>query len=121
MIDEILQPDALSNQGTSNLASTNRSITQVRPSVVDDYIRNFLIKAGMTRTLDAFNTEWYELKSKGKLAENLTLNVPDIYLKNQELDGQVTDLRIQVEQMKEVADKAQSTWDKFIYVKFVVV
>ena len=48
--------------------SAARIVTQVRPSVVDDFIRNFLIKVGMTRTLDAFNTEWYELQSKGPTA-----------------------------------------------------
>jgi sperm-associated antigen 16 protein len=28
------------------------------PEVVDDYIRNFLIKMGMAKTLDTFETEW---------------------------------------------------------------
>lgn len=63
---------------------------QVRPSVVDDFIRNFLIKVGLTRTLDSFNTEWYELQAKGRLGEEYTTKVPDIYLRNEELDEQVT-------------------------------
>jgi hypothetical protein len=33
-------------------------LEQVRPSVVDDFIRNFMIKANLRRTLDTFNTEW---------------------------------------------------------------
>lgn len=61
---------------------------QVRPSIVDDFIRNFLIKVGMTRTLDSFNTEWYELQAKGRLGEEYTTKVPDIYLRNEELDEQ---------------------------------
>lgn len=61
----------------------------MRPSVVDDFIRNFLIKVGMTRTLDSFNTEWYELQAKGRLGEEYTTKVPDIYLRNEELDEQV--------------------------------
>lgn len=65
-------------------------IVQVRPSVVDDFIRNFLIKVGLTRTLDSFNTEWYELQAKGRLGEEYTTKVPDIYLRNEELDEQVT-------------------------------
>jgi regulator of replication initiation timing len=88
-------------------------ITQVRPSVVDDFIRNFLIKAGMTRSLDVFNAEWYELQSKGKLAAELSTAVPDIYLRNEELDQQVVAMREQMEKMREVAAKAQSTWDMF--------
>lgn len=65
------------------------STFQVRPSVVDDFIRNFLIKVGLTRTLDSFNTEWYELQAKGRLGEEYTTKVPDIYLRNEELDEQV--------------------------------
>ena len=61
----------------------------MRPSVVDDFIRNFLIKVGMTNTLDAFNTEWYALQAKGRLGEEYTTKVPDIYLRNEELDEQV--------------------------------
>lgn len=56
---------------------------------MDDFIRNFLIKVGLTRTLDSFNTEWYELQAKGRLGEEYTTKVPDIYLRNEELDEQV--------------------------------
>lgn len=44
----------------------------------------------MTRTLDSFNTEWYELQAKGRLGEEYTTKVPDIYLRNEELDEQVS-------------------------------
>lgn len=57
--------------------------------MIDDFIRNFLIKVGLTRTLDSFNTEWYELQAKGRLGEEYTTKVPDIYLRNEELDEQV--------------------------------
>ncbi|CAN0270274.1 unnamed protein product, partial [Hapterophycus canaliculatus] len=89
------------------------SIFQVRPSVVDDFIRNFLIKVGLTRTLDSFNTEWYELQAKGRLGEEYTTKVPDIYLRNEELDEQVVALRQEVTKMKAIAERAQGTWDKF--------
>lgn len=89
------------------------AVTQVRPEVVDDFIRNFLIKVGMTRTLETFNSEWYDFQSKGKLAEEYASTVPDIYLRNQELDEKVSSLREQVEKMREIASKAQGTWDKF--------
>eukprot|EP00946_MAST-07B_sp_MAST-7B-sp1_P004695 g4695.t1 len=63
--------------------------TAVRPSVVDDFIRNFLIARKMKRTLDEFNTEWYEKQAKGQLKEEDIGVVPDIYLRNLELDEQV--------------------------------
>jgi hypothetical protein len=91
----------------------DRVLTQVRPEVVDDFIRNFLIKVGMTRTLDNFNSEWYELQAKGKLAEEYTSTVPDIYLRNQELDEKVVGLQRQLDKMREITARAQGTWDKF--------
>lgn len=102
-----------SPDGKTNSSVNNGSITQVRPSVVDDFIRNFLIKAGMKKSLDLFNTEWYELQSKGRLPAELATPIPDIYLRNEELDQQARQLREQVEKMKLVASRAQATWDKF--------
>ncbi len=32
-------------------------VTQ-RPEVVDDFIRNFLVKMGLSKTLEMFETEW---------------------------------------------------------------
>uniref|UniRef100_A0A6U4DU09 Uncharacterized protein n=1 Tax=Phaeomonas parva TaxID=124430 RepID=A0A6U4DU09_9STRA len=90
-----------------------RSITNVKPTVVDDFIRNFLIKTGLRRTLDEFNTEWYELQSTGKLSEEYTNVVPDIYERNMELDEQCVVLRKELERMKAITEKAQGTWDRF--------
>ena len=33
-------------------------VTQ-RPEVIDDFIRNFLVKMGLSKTLEMFETEWY--------------------------------------------------------------
>ena len=93
--------------------AADRVLTQVRPEVVDDFIRNFLVKVGMKRTLDNFNSEWYELQAKGKLAEEYTATVPDIYLRNQDLDERVVSLQAQLDKMRVVTERAQGTWDKF--------
>lgn len=94
-------------------ASLPRVHTQVRPSVVDDFIRNFLIKVGMARTLDMFNHEWYEFVAKGKLKEDDVSVVPDIYLRNQALDDQVKELRKQLDETRAITETAKGTWDKF--------
>lgn len=106
----------MKQKGTSIGGSTTLSgtyATQVRPSVVDDFVRNFLIKAGMKKSLDIFNAEWYEMQSKGRLPSEISSAVPDIYLRNEELDQQTRVLREQVDKMREVATRAQATWDKF--------
>jgi len=66
----------------------------------------------MDETLDTFNREWYEIKSRNE--KNQTLEqVPDIYLKNQRLEQELKSLRIQAQDAKEAAAKAQGTWNKF--------
>ncbi len=67
----------------------------------------------MQDTLDRFNSEWYEMQRKGKLSAEDVGVVPDIYLRNQDLDEQVKMLRGEVSRLKSVAEKAKSTWDKF--------
>lgn len=49
----------------------------------------------------------------GKLSPDLATAVPDVYLRNEDLDQQAKALRDQVDKMREVAQKAQSTWDQF--------
>ena len=111
-LDKALASIQNERANASELAST-RATTQVRPAVVDDFMRNVMIKLNMARTLDAFNTEWYEMQSKGKLTPEDIAVVPDIYLRNQALDEQVRELRSQVSRMEEIAAKAKGTWDTF--------
>lgn len=51
-------PKRGSGSAASDAAAEAKTVTHVRPAVIDDFIRKFLIKVGMTKTLDAFNTEW---------------------------------------------------------------
>ena len=49
---------------TERLGSAKQPVTHI-PEVVDDFLRNFLVKLGMSRTLDCFQTEWFEMLQKG--------------------------------------------------------
>ncbi len=51
-----------------------------KPEVIDDFLRNFFIKMGLSRTCECFEAEWYELKATGRLDSSTT--VPDVYLRN---------------------------------------
>ena len=72
--------------------------------VLDDFIRNFFIKMKLNKTLETFRVsaaarsnrfltdyqaEWYELTQKGILTEEDVGVVPDIYLRNQQMDDNV--------------------------------
>lgn len=85
-----------------------------RPTVVEDYLRNFLIKADMMRTLDVFNTEWYEKTKRGELpADVVGEAVPDVYQTTAGLEDSVRRLQVELAQAQGVAAKAQGTWDQF--------
>uniref|UniRef100_A0A7S3Z8U9 Uncharacterized protein n=1 Tax=Lotharella globosa TaxID=91324 RepID=A0A7S3Z8U9_9EUKA len=86
---------------------------QKKHIVIDDFIRNFLSKLGMKNTLDTFETEWYQMKQQGKFREEDIGKVPDIYVRNAEMDEQVKHLRKQLEAVKGIANKAKATWGKF--------
>eukprot|EP01006_Ploeotia_vitrea_P046540 TRINITY_DN67032_c2_g1_i1.p1 TRINITY_DN67032_c2_g1~~TRINITY_DN67032_c2_g1_i1.p1 ORF type:complete len:643 (+),score=375.74 TRINITY_DN67032_c2_g1_i1:56-1984(+) len=88
------------------------SQSQQRGAVVDDFIRNFLIKHNMNKTLDAFQAEWYQLKQEGKLKKEEDQQVPDIYARCAALEDEVKSLETQLTKTDELADKARSTWDK---------
>ncbi|KAK3106404.1 hypothetical protein FSP39_019312 [Pinctada imbricata] len=87
------------------------SVTQ-RPEVVDDFVRNFLVRMGMHRTLDCFQTEWYELQQRGLLHEEDVGVVPDIYSRNQDLDHEVKFFKQEVGKYKDAAMKAKETYVK---------
>ena len=83
-----------------------------RPESTDDFVRNFLVRLGMNKTLDTFQAEWYELQAKGKLKSEDIAPVPDVYLRNQELREQVASMRAELEKAQFTAEKAKATWDK---------
>lgn len=51
-----------------------------KPEVMDDFLRNFFVKMGLSRTCEAFEAEWYEMKATGRLDGSSP--VPDVYLRN---------------------------------------
>ncbi|KAM8934124.1 sperm-associated antigen 16 protein [Pelodytes ibericus] len=85
-----------------------RSVSQ-KPEVVDDFLRNFLIKMGMMKTLDSFQTEWYEMMQKGLLQPEAVGFVPDVYAQNQLLDAQIKSLKKEVAAYKTAASKAKES------------
>lgn len=83
-----------------------------RPEVVDDFVRNFLLKMGLKNTLESFQTEWYELQQKGMLGDEDVGVVPDAYNRNQTLNNEVKRLKAEVVKYKEAANNAKETYIK---------
>ncbi|CAB1460988.1 unnamed protein product [Pleuronectes platessa] len=64
-----------------------------RPEGVDDFLRNFLLHAGMTQTLECFQNEWNEMEMKGLVDVGRVGAVPDVYTDNQRLDTELKHAR----------------------------
>merc|ERR1712070_1167460 len=82
-----------------------------RAEVLDDFIRNFMIKMKLNKTLETFQAEWYELTQKGVLTEEDVGVVPDIYLRNQQMDDNVKYLRTELDKARKIAEHAESMFD----------
>ncbi|XP_032880205.1 sperm-associated antigen 16 protein [Amblyraja radiata] len=80
-----------------------------RPEVVDDFVRNFLIKMGMMKTLDCFQTEWYEMLQRGSLKWQDVGFVPDVYTHNQLLENELKNLKKDLENCRKAANTASET------------
>lgn len=50
---------------TDGKATVSGPKTIERPVVIDDFIRNFLTKTKMTKTMNVFQQEWFALQKKG--------------------------------------------------------
>lgn len=87
------------------------AVVAKRPEVLDDFIRNFLIKMKLEKTLESFQAEWYELTQKGILTEEDVGVVPDIYLRNQQMDDNVKYLRTELDKARKIAEHAESMFD----------
>lgn len=103
------KPDALSKKAAP--VQTHPSFTK-KHEVVDDFIRNFLVKSKFDRTLDTFQTEWYEMVQKGKIKEEDVFAVPDVYAQNNELDNKVRALSEEIAQWQTATGKLRETIGK---------
>ena len=56
---------AASQGGASSYRRANQPASVERPVVIDDFIRNFLSKLQMKKTMNIFQNEWHELQKKG--------------------------------------------------------
>ncbi|MBN3324958.1 SPG16 protein, partial [Atractosteus spatula] len=92
-------------EGTQTVPKTPSALQSLsrKPEVVDDFLRNFLIKMGMRKTLDCFQTEWYEMEQRGLQQVGF---VPDAYTHNQLLGNRIKSLEKERESYRQAAFKA---------------
>uniref|UniRef100_A0A8B9G6E7 Sperm associated antigen 16 n=1 Tax=Amazona collaria TaxID=241587 RepID=A0A8B9G6E7_9PSIT len=79
---------------------------------MDDFFCNFLVRLGMSRTLNCFQTEWYELVQRGLLTAKDIELVPTVYTRNQQLEAENMRLKKDLENYKHAANKAKEAFLK---------
>ncbi|XP_065198947.1 uncharacterized protein LOC135830641 [Sycon ciliatum] len=82
------------------------------PSVTDEFVRGFLVRKGMNKTLRVFEEEWIELAENGQLHPEDVNNFPDVYSENEYLNGQVTFLREEMATQDAIAKKAIRNFER---------
>ncbi|XP_067404811.1 sperm-associated antigen 16 protein isoform X3 [Emydura macquarii macquarii] len=94
-----------------SVLTSKHSVSEI-PEIVDDFLCNFLVRMGMARTLDCFQTEWYELMQKGAIERKDIGFVPDMYTYNQHLEMENRRLKKELENYKLAASKAKEALQK---------
>ncbi|XP_075009837.1 sperm-associated antigen 16 protein [Calonectris borealis] len=92
-----------------SVLTSEKSVSEI-PEAMDDFFCNFLVRLGMSRTLDCFQTEWYELVQRGVFTAKDIGLVPTVYTRNQQLEAENMRLRKDVENCKLAANKAKEAF-----------
>lgn len=86
-----------------------------REIVIDDYIRNFLLKFGMHKCLNVFQLEWTELHKKGAFQDNAIGLITDTRQKNDRMREKLREMTIELDRAQAKAHKVKSpsgTWEQ---------
>lgn len=83
-----------------------------RDVVIDDFIRNFLTKYKMSKTLNIFHSEWHELQKKGTFHDISIGLITDSKNKNIKLKKKIDKLEVELKIANKSAEQSVSTWEK---------
>ncbi|CAI2363151.1 unnamed protein product [Moneuplotes crassus] len=108
------QTQGKSQLGTQFMKTKYESKPKVvkRHVVIDDFIRNYLAKYNMHKTLNIFQNEWSQLQKKGTFNDNYIGLITDTENKNARMEERIQRMKIELEKEEVKAEKAKSTWLK---------
>ncbi len=79
---------------------------------IDVFIKNYLMKFDMEKSLKIFEQEFYENLSKGEIDLSKIGNVPEVYIKSEEIQTQIGNFQKDLDSAKIYAEKANSKFLK---------
>ncbi|XP_046899299.1 sperm-associated antigen 16 protein [Hypomesus transpacificus] len=93
----------------SRVDSTAKQTFSHLPEVVNNFLCNFLVRRGLSKTMDCFQVEWHEIGQKDLLKTQLVELVPDAYTHNQLLEKELKDVLSERNNYIQAAFKASET------------
>lgn len=91
-------------------AEANTSSLSSQPSLVEDFIRNFLIRHEMKETLESFQHEWYQSNYGNSNIQKEY--VPDVFQQKEKLEDKIIQLQKDLEKMEKITNNAKNTWER---------
>lgn len=79
---------------------------------IDVYIKNYLSKFEMTKTLKMFDQEFYEFLSKEKIMLEDIPKVPEVYIQSEKIQQELSNIQKELDDAKISAEKAKSMFQK---------
>lgn len=104
--EQAMREAASSTAARRKPAPSKQQIVSKIPEAVDDFLRNFLRRGGLSRTLNSFEAEWYGSAQK-LLAETLTMAekriffIPDALTHRQLLHSQLETVRRETDLLRQ--------------------
>jgi len=79
---------------------------------IDVFIKNYLMKFNMEKSLKVFEQEFYERLSKGEIALEKIGTVPEVYIKSEQIQKQIGNFQKDLDAAKIYSEKANSKFLK---------
>ena len=123
-IEELNQEDPNENLNLENLESlkvdrkpniyqTNQAYKfQEDKERIDVFIKNYLMKFNMEKSLKVFEQEFYERLSKGEISLEKIGTVPEVYIKSEQIQKQIGNFQKDLDAAKIYSEKANSKFLK---------
>ncbi len=78
--------------------------TVTQEVVIDDFIRNFMQKFKMDKTLNIFHQEWHELQKKGTFHDVQIGLITDSKNKNDKLRAKIEKMKVELKEANVIAE-----------------
>ena len=105
--------ESLKVERKPNIYQTDQAYTfQENKERIDVFIKNYLMKFNMEKSLKVFEQEFYEHLSKGEISLEKIGTVPEVYIKSEHIQKQIGNFQKDLDAAKIYSEKANSKFLK---------